>query len=459
MKKWIFQGNPKRFNVDAYLLDNEFITWSIRQEHLIEQIDIGDEVFIWRSDGDDKGTGGIVARAEVISLPQEYVNDEESTQYWYEDVTEAYLAVHLKVLEVEVENILKRTNLLEHDILHEIPILKIRNNTNYLLTEQLGEALAKEWKKVRVNIQKQTPLSVKELSTGIVLSIPASSTIHLIERYHIHAFPYPRSYNYSNLVTFRKKGGGMKELYSVVDTFVMDVQSGVIEEMIAPFNEDVQTRIRLYAQERAGDFEYEKQEYQFWVLRFKELLPHEPQTVKTYNGHVYFTYDHLVSGEQYVKISSNQTRNTNADFINEFAREMDQINKKEIVDTEKEQLVKARIGQSTFKKALLAIEKKCKLCGLSEEAFLIASHIKPWSVSTNRERLDSDNGLLLCPNHDRLFDKGFISFLENGEMVVSDSIDDITSQFMNIQRTMKIKLTDEQKVYMKWHLKNIFADI
>lgn len=112
MNKWIFQGNPTRFNVDAYLLDNDVITWSMRQQHLANYIEIGDDVFIWRSDGNEKGSSGIVARAQVISLPQDYINSEESAQYWYEDVTEVYLAVRLKVLEVEVENMLKRTNLL-----------------------------------------------------------------------------------------------------------------------------------------------------------------------------------------------------------------------------------------------------------------------------------------------------------------------------------------------------------
>ncbi|AVK84079.1 hypothetical protein C3943_11080 [Lysinibacillus sp. B2A1] len=456
MNKWIFQGNPTRFNVDAYLLDNDVITWSMRQQHLANYIEIGDDVFIWRSDGNEKGSSGIVARAQVISLPQDYINSEESAQYWYEDVTEVYLAVRLKVLEVEVENMLKRTNLLQHEILQHLPILKIRQNTNYLLTADLGAALVKEWEEAVEKSETQAHLQVKESNTGIVLSIPASSTIHLIECYHIHAFPSPRSYNYSNLVTFRKKGGAMRELYTVIGTFVMDVRHGVVNETIERFPTDVQVRIRQYVEERARDFGFEKPEFQFWVLCFEQSLQHEPQAVKTYNGHVYFTYKDLISGEPYVKISSNQTTNTKADYIHDFEQEMNELKVTPIEETEKEQIVKSRIGQSSFKKALLSFEKKCKLCGVSEEAFLIASHIKPWSISNHHERLDVDNGLLLCPNHNQLFDKGFISFLNNGQIVVSDSIDDNTRQFMHIQVTMKIKLTDRQKVYMQWHLENIF---
>lgn len=73
--------------------------------------------------------------------------------------------------------------------------------------------------------------------------------------------------------------------------------------------------------------------------------------------------------------------------------------------TEKESIVKARIGQSIFKMALLAVEMKCRLCGVSDERLLVASHIKPWSKSNHQERLDVNNGLLLCPNHDALFCK------------------------------------------------------
>lgn len=124
----------------------------------------------------------------------------------------------------------------------------------------------------------------------------------------------------------------------------------------------------------------------------------------------------------------------------------------EISETEKEQVIKSRIGQSAFKKALLAIEKKCRLCGVTDERFLVASHIKPWSQSSNQERLEVNNGLLLCPNHDALFDKGYISF-DDGMIVISDSLDEATKVFLNINETIKIALNEGQQKYMKWHQK------
>ncbi len=124
--------------------------------------------------------------------------------------------------------------------------------------------------------------------------------------------------------------------------------------------------------------------------------------------------------------------------------------------TEKESIVKARIGQSIFKKELLAVEKKCKLCGVSDERFLVASHIKPWSQSNHQERLDSNNGLLLCPNHDALFDKGYISFDKSGIIVISNSLNQQTKIFLNINDKTRIQLNEIQQQYMKWHRENIF---
>lgn len=125
--------------------------------------------------------------------------------------------------------------------------------------------------------------------------------------------------------------------------------------------------------------------------------------------------------------------------------------------TEKETIIKSRIGQSVFKKSLLMIEKKCRLCGVKDERFLVASHIKPWSESNDQERLDVDNGLLLCPNHDALFDKRYITFDETGKMLVKESLDTTTKMFLNINDTMRINLNERQQIYMNWHREKFFG--
>jgi hypothetical protein len=91
--------------------------------------------------------------------------------------------------------------------------------------------------------------------------------------------------------------------------------------------------------------------------------------------------------------------------------------------TEKETLVKARRGQGQFRKNVEARESSCRLTGITNPALLIASHIKPWRVcQTAKERLDGANGLLLTPDADHLFDRGFISFDEGGEVIVSPRV-------------------------------------
>ncbi|MGN7178157.1 HNH endonuclease [Cytobacillus sp. SAFR-174] len=124
--------------------------------------------------------------------------------------------------------------------------------------------------------------------------------------------------------------------------------------------------------------------------------------------------------------------------------------------TEKELIVKSRIGQTFFKNALLKQGNKCRLCGVTDERFLVASHIKPWSQSNNQERLDVNNGLLLCPNHDSLFDKGYISFDDDGTILISAILDEDTKIFLNINETMSVEVNEIQQDYIKWHRENIY---
>lgn len=127
-----------------------------------------------------------------------------------------------------------------------------------------------------------------------------------------------------------------------------------------------------------------------------------------------------------------------------------------LTETEKEQVIKSRVGQSAFKKELLLSEKKCNLCGVSDERFLIASHIKPWSKSDHQERLDVNNGLLLCPNHDSLFDKGYISFGDDGAIMISETLDEATRVFLNINESMSIMVSEKRQEFIKWHRENMF---
>ena len=82
-------------------------------------------------------------------------------------------------------------------------------------------------------------------------------------------------------------------------------------------------------------------------------------------------------------------------------------------------LVLTRRGQGLFKDRVREIERARRITGVDRVEHLRASHCKPWRDSTNEERLDGENGLLLTPNADHLFDRGFIGFEDNGDVLIS----------------------------------------
>ena len=98
----------------------------------------------------------------------------------------------------------------------------------------------------------------------------------------------------------------------------------------------------------------------------------------------------------------------------------------------------------------------CCLCKVTHPALLRASHIHPWAVSSSKEKLDINNGLLLCPNHDTLFDTGLISFDCNGKILISEKLSHTDKIFMNVHSDMAIELTTEMEVYMDYHRNKIF---
>jgi hypothetical protein len=93
-------------------------------------------------------------------------------------------------------------------------------------------------------------------------------------------------------------------------------------------------------------------------------------------------------------------------------------------DTVRKSLIAARRGQGVFRSNIERLERACRLTGITNPSLLKASHIKPWrACETAHERLDGMNGLLLTPDADHLFDRGFISFGDEGEVLVSTRAD------------------------------------
>lgn len=126
-------------------------------------------------------------------------------------------------------------------------------------------------------------------------------------------------------------------------------------------------------------------------------------------------------------------------------------------ETTKKALINARRGQGKFKNNVAEINNRCFFTGVSDINFLRASHIKPWAESDNKERLDGNNGLLLVPHIDHLFDRGYITFMSAGALVISPQLpDEIINIYQLFQYNTERKLNDQQKNYMDYHRANIF---
>jgi putative restriction endonuclease len=123
-------------------------------------------------------------------------------------------------------------------------------------------------------------------------------------------------------------------------------------------------------------------------------------------------------------------------------------------ETERRNLVKSRIGQGVFRQRLLAHWKQCSVTGFGDTGLLVASHIKPWRSSSNSERLNGFNGLLLTPNLDKAFDAGLITFDSGGHIKVSPRLKDFSK--LGITAEMKVELSPDHEPFMTFHRANVF---
>jgi len=125
-----------------------------------------------------------------------------------------------------------------------------------------------------------------------------------------------------------------------------------------------------------------------------------------------------------------------------------------IVETVKETLVLARRGQGAFREGLFALEKLCRITKVDNPKHLIASHTKPWRDCDNEERLNPENGFLLTPTVDHLFDKGFISFENNGDLIISPVAhkDSLHKMSIPIDERFNVgSFSSGQKEFLDWH--------
>jgi len=120
--------------------------------------------------------------------------------------------------------------------------------------------------------------------------------------------------------------------------------------------------------------------------------------------------------------------------------------------TEVIQLIKARRGQGVFRQRVAVVEAMCRLTRVDVLEYLRASHIKPWRKSDDREKLDGNNGLMLAPHVDLLFDSGLISFENDGSLIVSCKVDPQILAAWNVPVDFNAGAFNRQQcVYLEHH--------
>ena len=139
---------------------------------------------------------------------------------------------------------------------------------------------------------------------------------------------------------------------------------------------------------------------------------------------------------------------------------VDEINTDgKLPETERRALIMARRGQGIFRQRLAKIEKCCRVTGVNRPSHLIASHAKPWRDSGHEERLNGENGLLLTPTIDHLFDRGFISFEDSGDLLVSPVAHTESLNRMGVQTSHLVNVgsfSSGQKHFLDFHRSNVF---
>lgn len=132
-----------------------------------------------------------------------------------------------------------------------------------------------------------------------------------------------------------------------------------------------------------------------------------------------------------------------------------------VPETQRAALILSRRGQGQFRRNVRRLERACRVTGVENPAHLVASHCKPWRHADNEERLDGENGLLLTPSVDHLFDRGFISFEDDGRLLISPVADRSSLNRMGIptaEPTNCGRFSRGQRSYLDYHRDSIFLN-
>lgn len=140
-------------------------------------------------------------------------------------------------------------------------------------------------------------------------------------------------------------------------------------------------------------------------------------------------------------------------------QEEEEITDSTLPKREKSNIRQARVWQWDYRRKLLEQMPNCPITWVSDERFLIASHIKPWAKSNDKERIDPFNGFMFTPNIDRLFDQWFITFNKEQQMLISPWVSPMNKKRLWIIDEKEYPLLQirwKRADYLNFHRSNIF---
>jgi putative restriction endonuclease len=161
-----------------------------------------------------------------------------------------------------------------------------------------------------------------------------------------------------------------------------------------------------------------------------------------------------------ISLAARNVKPIPADELDVWERRLEQqiVNDSTVRETDRVAIIRARNGQGLFKDRVSRIESRCRITGVENPVHLIASHCKPWRDSTNEERPNGENGLLLTPSIDHLFDRGFIGFENDGDLIISPVAHRPSLQQMGIDTSTVVNVgefTSGQKEFLDFHRNSV----
>lgn len=197
-------------------------------------------------------------------------------------------------------------------------------------------------------------------------------------------------------------------------------------------------------------------DYQIQFVNAKPLLISELSRDFSIADHKIFcsSIDHLsVVFRRAAALAHSLPNQAENDFESALERELKKL-PEEIRNTEVERMVRQRIGQDTYRKAMLDYwGGACAVTGLAIPEVLRASHALPWAeCESDAQRLDVFNGFLLTANLDALFDRFLISFDKEGVVIISDLISSQDRDCLGLNADLQLRwLTDRHEPYLQLH--------